>query len=369
MLASEESRMLARPPAETATRRLVSLDAFRGAAVALMVLVNNPGSESDSYRTLLHSEWHGWTLADTVFPAFLWIVGVAITLSLGRGTRPRGELIRQILRRSAILFVLGLISYAVPDFDLGTQRILGVLQRIAICYLAASLIFLYSGVRGQILWIVGLFAAYWALMTLIPVPGYGRGRLDVEGNFAHYVDRLALGRHNYKPTGTWDPEGVVSTLPALATALFGVLAGQVLRLKKPLEERLIWLFLTGNLLLAAGSAANVWMPINKKLWTDSFALFMAGMDFVVLAMLAWLSDGLGRKFDPLVTMGRNAIVLYFVSEALAEALHLSGLHERIYAAAFAPLGAFGSLLFSLAFVGLMYGIAYGMGRRGWLVRV
>ena len=369
MLAGEESRILARNSAETASRRLVSLDAFRGAAVALMVLVNNPGRETDSYRTLLHSEWHGWTLADTVFPAFLWIVGVAITLSLGRGTRPRGELLRPILRRSAILFVLGLISYAVPDFDLGTQRILGVLQRIAICYLAASLIFLYTGVRGQILWIVSLFAVYWVLMTLVPVPGYGRGRLDVEGNFAHYVDHLVLGRHNYKHTVTWDPEGVVSTLPALATALFGVLAGQVLRLKKPLEERLIWLFLTGNLLLAAGSVMNVWMPINKKLWTDSFSLFMAGMDFVVLAMLAWLADGLGRRFDPLVTMGRNAIVLYFVSEALAQALDLSGLHERIYAAAFAPLGAIGSLLFSVAFVGLMYGVAYGMARRGWLVRV
>ena len=120
----------------------------------------------------------------------------------------------QVARRAAVLFVFGLAVYAFPHFDLGTQRILGVLQRIAICYLIASAIYLYTGVRGQILWIVGLFAAYWMMMTLVPVPGYGAGRLDVEGNFAHYIDRLVLGTHNYAHTKTWDPEGVVSTLPA-----------------------------------------------------------------------------------------------------------------------------------------------------------
>src|SRR6185295_16477936 len=158
---------------------------------------------------------------------------------------PKRRLIPQIVRRAAVLFVLGLAVYAFPHFDLGTQRILGVLQRIAICYFAASAIYLYSGVRGQILWIAGLFAAYWALMTLVPVPGYGSGRLDVEGNFAHYVDRLVLGRHNYAHTRTWDPEGIVSTLPAVATALLGVLAGQILRLRRTFEERLVWLFFAG----------------------------------------------------------------------------------------------------------------------------
>ena len=144
----------------------------------------------------------------------------------------------QVARRAAVLFVFGLAVYAFPNFDLGTQRVLGVLQRIAICYLIASAIFLFTGVRGQILWIVGLFAAYWMMMTLIPVPGYGPGRLDVEGNFAHYIDRLVLGTHNYAHTKTWDPEGVVSTLPAIATALFGVLAGQILRLRRTLAERI-----------------------------------------------------------------------------------------------------------------------------------
>src|ERR1022692_3291703 len=209
--------------------RLVSLDAFRGATIALMVLVNNAGSGRDSYPQLEHAAWHGWTITDTVFPSFVWIVGVAITLSLGKrlaGGTSKSRLMAQVARRAAVLFALGLAVYAFPSFDLGTQRILGVLQRIAICYLIASAIYLFTGVRGQILWIVGLFAAYWMMMTLIPVPGYGPGRLDVEGNFAHYIDRLVLGAHNYANTRTWDPEGVVSTLPAIATALFGVLAAR-----------------------------------------------------------------------------------------------------------------------------------------------
>src|SRR5436190_9406760 len=213
---------------EVRSTRLVSLHAFRGATIALMVLVNNAGSGRDAYAPLDHAEWHGWTITDTVFPSFLWIVGVAITLSLGKrlaaGT-PKSKLLAQAARRAAVLFVFGLLVYAFPHFNLGTQRILGVLQRIAICYLIASAIFLYSGVRAQILWIVGLFTAYWMMMTLIPVPGFGAGRLDVAGNLAHYVDHMVLGAHNYAHTKTWDPEGLVSTLPAIATALFGILAG------------------------------------------------------------------------------------------------------------------------------------------------
>jgi predicted acyltransferase len=365
--------------------RLVSLDAFRGATIALMVLVNNAGSGRDSYPQLEHAAWHGWTITDTVFPSFLWIVGVAITLSLGKrlaGGTSKSRLIAQVARRAAVLFVLGLAVYAYPNFNLGTQRILGVLQRIAICYLVASAIYLFTGVRGQILWIVGLFAAYWMMMTLIPVPGYGPGRLDVEGNLAHYVDRLVLGAHNYANTRTWDPEGVVSTLPAIATALFGVLAGQILRLRRGLAERTTWLFVAGSLLLAAGLICTAWLPINKKLWTDSFALFMAGLDFTVFAIFAWFIDGLGwRKLArPMVIFGMNAIALYMISEGLAELLdavrvNAAGgaisLQAYIYRAWFAPLASppNASLLYALAFVAVVYAAAYGLYRRGWFLRV
>jgi predicted acyltransferase len=364
-----------------AAARLVSLDAFRGATIALMVLVNNNGSGRDAYRQLEHAEWHGWTITDTVFPSFVWIVGMAITLSLGKRLAagvPKSRLMAQVARRAAVLFVFGLLVYAFPHFDLGTQRILGVLQRIAICYLIASAIFLYTEVRGQILWILGLFSAYWMMMTLIPVPGYGPGRLDVEGNFAHYIDALVLGSHNYAHTRTWDPEGVVSTLPAIATALFGVLAGQLLRLRRGLPERTVWLFVTGSLLLAAGLICTAWLPINKKLWTDSFSLFMAGLDFIVFAIFAWFIDGLGwhKPARPFVIFGMNAIALYMISEGLAEFLDAVrvgpiSLQQQIYRACFVPLAspANASLLYSLAFVAVIYAAACFFYRRGWFLRV
>ena len=369
------------PATEMTAARLVSLDAFRGATIALMVLVNNAGNGHDSYPQLEHAEWHGWTITDAVFPSFLWIVGVAITLSLGKRVAagiPKSRLMTQVARRSAVLFLLGLLVYAFPHFNLGTQRILGVLQRIAICYLIASAIYLYTGVRGQILWIAGLFAAYWMMMTLLPVPGFGPGRLDVEGNFAHYIDRLVLGTHNYAHTRTRDPEGLVSTLPAIATALFGILAGQILRLRRPLAERTTWLFVAGSLLLASGLICTAWLPINKKLWTDSFALFMAGLDFILFAIFAWFIDGLGwhKPARPLVVFGVNAIALYMVSEGLAELLDnvpvgTLSLQAYIYRACFVPLAspANASLLYSLAFVAVIYAVAYLLYRRGWFLRV
>ena len=366
-------------------QRLVSLDAFRGLTMALMVLVNNNGSERDAYIQLRHSEWNGWTITDTIFPTFLWIVGVAITLSLGKRLAEgvsRVRLSRQIFRRSAILFVFGLAIYAPPHFNWETQRVPGVLQRIAICYLAVSLLYLFTGLRGQVCWLIALLATYWMLMTLAPVADYGAGRLDQEGNFAHYVDRMALGSHNYGPTKTWDPEGIVSTLPAIATTLFGVLAGHLLRLRRSLPERMTWLFLAGNLLLAAGAVCSYWLPINKKLWTDSFCLFMAGLDFVIFATFAWLVDGLGwrKPVRPLAIMGMNAISVYIVSEFSAEALdyirwnaesgHVS-LQHYLYRTLFVPLGspANASLLYSLAFTVAMYLVAYGMHRKRWYLRV
>ncbi len=368
----------ATPPApgtgqRDSSARLVALDAFRGATIALMIVVNNPGGPR-SYPPLNHSAWNGWTLTDTVFPSFLWIVGVSITLSLGKRLQagvPRSQLIGQILRRSAILFVLGLAVYAFPDFDLSTQRILGVLQRIAICYLMASLIYLYSSIRGQIVWMISLLAAYWMLMTLVPVPGYGPGRLDLDGNFAHYVDGLVLGRHNYEGRG-WDPEGIVSTLPAIATALLGIMAGHILRLKQTLSERTTWLFLAGNILIAAGMFCDAWLPINKKLWTDSFALFMAGLDFVLLAGFLWIIDALGyqRFVKPFVILGMNAIALYLASEFGAEMLDMLHARRWIYTQFLnfaSPMNA--ALLYSIVFTLFIYLIGYVMYRRGWFIRV
>jgi predicted acyltransferase len=353
--------------------RLVALDALRGATIALMVMVNNAGGPQ-SYGPLKHSSWNGWTLTDTVFPAFLWMVGVSITLSLGKRLAagvPRSQLLGPIFRRAAVLFVFGLAIYAFPEFHLSSFRILGVLQRIAICYLIASLIYLYTGIRGQLIWIVSLLAAYWLIMTLVPVPGYGAGRLDLDGNLAHYVDRMVLGHHNYAGN-TWDPEGIVSTLPAIATALLGIMAGHIVRLKRALSERVTWLFLTGNILIAVGLVCDIWLPINKKLWTDSFTIFMAGLESVLLAAFLWIIDHLGyqRFVKPLLILGMNAITVYLISEFGAEILDMTSLHDRIYKLFLtmaSPMNA--SLLYSVAFMLTMYLIGYLMYRRGWFLRI
>jgi predicted acyltransferase len=355
--------------------RLLSLDAFRGATMLLMVLVNNGGGH-DSYGPLKHAAWNGWTLTDTVFPSFLWIVGVAITLSLGNRLEagaPRSELLPKIFRRSVVLYVLGLLIYVYPTLSLSHQRLLGVLQRIAICYLIGSVIYLYTGIRAQLGWIIGLFAAYWLMMSFANVPGYGAGRLDVAGNFAHYVDRLVLGTHNYASTKTWDPEGIVSTLPAIGTTLLGVMAGHILRVESPLPVRRNQLLMIGALLVALGLVWNIVLPINKHLWTDSFATFMAGLDFIVLAAFVWVIDERkqSRYFTPFLITGMNAIVVYVASEFLAEILDGAGLHEVIYDRVFAPLASplNASLLWALAFTALMYLLAWFMYRRRWFVKV
>jgi predicted acyltransferase len=265
------------------------------------------------------------------------------------------------------------VVYAAPAFDPGTQRLLGVLQRIAICFLAAALIYLTSGIRGQIAWLVGLLTVYWLLMAYAPVPGFGAGHLDVEGNFAHYVDRIVLGPHNYRPTKTWDPEGIVSTLPAIATAIFGLLCGQVLKLEKSLRDKVLRMVLIGIVLVSAGQICNIWLPINKKLWTTSFSLFMAGLDFLLLTGFIWAVDmrGYRKIVKPLVIMGLNPITIYMLSELLAEALDETGLHRSIYDSVFRPVASpyNASLLWALAYTGLMYIAAWAMYKKGWVVRV
>jgi predicted acyltransferase len=353
--------------------------------MAFMILVNTPGDGRHVYWPLEHAEWHGWTPTDVVFPSFLWIVGLAMTLSLGRRLArgdSRATLFRAASRRAAILFVLGVLVYVYPEFNLHTQRILGVLQRIAICYFVAAAIFLTTKLRGQIVWIVSLMAAYWLLMAFAPVPGYGAGRLDVEGNFAHYIDRIVLGSHNYIWTKTWDPEGIVSTLPAIATCLLGIIGGHIVGSRRSLGDRCLQLFGLGAILLAAGLICNIWLPINKKLWTDSFTLFMAGLDFVMFAGMLWLVDGLGwrRVVKPLVIMGSNAILVYLASEFLDEALgwvHWASpagrisLRGWIYTHIFAGLGGpyNASLFFAIAYVLVLYLFAWFLYRRGWFVRV
>jgi predicted acyltransferase len=354
--------------------RLTSLDAFRGATMAFMVLVNNPGNGDATYAPLQHASWDGWTPTDVVFPSFVWIVGVALTLSLGKKLESGGapaDLLAQAAKRAAIIFLLGLSVYAFPHFDPATFRILGVLQRIAVCYLITAAIYLHTSWRGQVATIVSLFAAYAALMFFGPVPGYGSGHLDVERNFAHYIDKTVLGAHNYAQTRTWDPEGIVSTLPAIASMLLGVMAGHILAWKSSLAEKVKYLLLCGVVLLAMGYLVDLSMPINKKLWSNSFTLVMAGLDFLLFAGFLWVADlkGYRKIFTPFVMIGMNAITVYMASEILDTMASMFEWKKALYMAFtgfLAPVDA--SLLYALLYVLLMFSIAWVLYRRRIFIR-
>jgi predicted acyltransferase len=363
-------------PEATLSDRLVSLDAFRGITIALMILVNTPGDAEASYWPLKHADWHGWTPTDVVFPSFLWIAGVALTIAFERrlaAGATRKRLFLQTGRRALILYAIGLLLCGFPLFDLATLRWMGVLQRIAICTLVGSAIWLTTAVWGRVGWILGLLATYWALMMLVPVPGYGAGRLDVDGNLAHYVDRIVLGAHNWTETKTWDPEGCVSTLPALATFLFGTLAGTWLRDSRPLTARLAGLAAAGAALVAVGLVCDHWLPINKKIWTTSFAIFMAGLDCVLYAVMAWLIDvrGWRRPVRPFAILGMNSIAVYVASELLDPFLSIVNVRDWIYERAFVPLASAynASLLYAIAYTVVMLGLAWILYRQRLFIRV
>ena len=337
--------------------RLISLDVFRGVTIAAMILVNNPGSAA-AYRPLKHAQWNGWTPTDLIFPFFLFIVGVSLMFSfgsrLGRGDSQKA-LIAHALRRSAIIFAIGLFLNGLPGFHASTWRIPGVLQRIAVAYLAAALITLYSGTRARIAWVVFLLAGYWVLMRFVPVPGYGIPTHDVmllhpDANLAAHLDRKLMSGHLWE--GTRDPEGVLSTLPAIATALCGVLTGEWLRFGRSPKQKAAGMLMAGMAGIIAGETWGVWFPINKNLWTSSYVLFTAGCAMLCLTICYWAIDVKsysGWWTKPFLIFGSNAIVAYVVSEVLGGTF---GWKDRIFQHTFAlirPPG-FASLLYSLAVV-------------------
>ena len=300
--------------------RLVSLDVFRGLTIAGMVLVNNPGTWSSIYWPLQHAQWHGWTPTDLVFPFFLFIVGVSVTLAFARRVEEgpvKRDLYLKVLKRTAIIFGVGLFLNAFPHFQLATVRIPGVLQRIAICYLIASLIFLTTKVRTQFLIALALLIVYWLLMTNIAAPGYAAGDLSKDGSIASFIDRKLLGQHIWRQGRVYDPEGLLSTIPAVATTLLGVLTGHWLRSEKTRIEKVVGMFVAGAVCVALGWMWNKFFPINKALWTSSYVLFTAGLGLQLLALCYWVIDikGYRRWAWPFEVFGVNALAL-FVGSAL-----------------------------------------------------
>ncbi len=379
--------------------RIVSLDVFRGLTMVLMILVNNPGTWSAAYPPLLHADWHGWTPTDLVFPFFLFIVGVALVFSftkhLDAGVT-RSDLTLKTLKRSAILFGLGLLLSAFPFFQfypefallerLGRLRLMGVLQRIALCYVGAALLFLYARPRTRFYIATAILLGYWAAMTLIPVPGFGAGQLaDPIGNLASWFDRLIIPNHLWAGADFMrDPEGLLSTPNALVTVLLGVWSGRALMDSGlSADAKTARLMVMGALLAALGGAWGWVFPVNKALWTSSYVLLTGGLAMLTLGVCYWWIDATGHKrwTRPFVIYGVNAITVFVMSGIVGRTIsliHLPAgdgstvdLQSWIFQTLFAPLGPaeLGSLLYAITWVLGWYAVLYWMYRRGITIRV
>jgi predicted acyltransferase len=391
--------------------RLLSLDVFRGMTVAGMLLVNDPGTWSAIFPPLEHAEWNGWTPTDLIFPFFLFIVGITTHLSLS-ARRARGDddsaIVKQILRRGLIIYLLGFAMAMFPFYQWGAitsipnatpwdrilfriehVRILGVLPRIAIVYVFAALLTLRTTVRQQIIIIAVLLFGYWFAMTLIPVPGentIGALLLNThDRNLAAYLDRLILGtNHTWIGSVTFDPEGPMSTIPAIATAMLGVLAGRWIGLRdKSLLERISGLFAAGAIGMVLGLMWNWAFPINKNLWTSSYVIFTAGMACVALATIMWIVDYANVKWwtKPFVVFGVNPIVAFVGSGVMARLIYTLWhvnyqgksvvIQNAIYQIVFLPWlpPRVASLAFAIAFVLLWYGILLVLYKRNIILKV
>ncbi len=403
--------------ATPATReRLLALDVFRGLTIAGMLLVNDPGNWGHIYPPLEHAAWHGWTPTDLIFPFFLFIVGVTTHLSIA-ARRARGDddrtIRRQILRRGALIFLFGLLLNWFPFFQWGAipgnadpsfldrvlvrlenLRIMGVLQRIALAYTAAAFLTLRTTLKQQVGILAVILFGYWFAMTLLPVPDTGvLGSFAIDtrdGHLAAWLDRVVfdwrargLGNHLWVGGVTWDPEGLLSTIPAIGTAMLGVMAGRWIAQPRPLFERLNGMFAVGALGMMVGLMWNWSFPINKGIWTSSYVLFTAGMASVTLATIMWIVDvhGWRRWTKFFVIYGLNPIVAFVGSGILARMLYSilkvdhGGQRVSVVEAIYRTLVSWGlepvnaSLAFALSFVIVWFGILWALYKKQIVLKV
>ncbi|WP_353072190.1 acyltransferase family protein [Tunturiibacter gelidoferens] len=374
--------------------RLLSLDFLRGLTIAFMILVNNNGDELRAYWPLKHAAWNGFTPTDLVFPTFLFLVGISTVFStasrLAQGAT-RQSLLLHVLRRAVILFLLGLLVNSFPFFNLHTMRFYGVLPRIAICYFVVASLYLISpGWRSKAVLAVSALLAYWILMRFVPVPGYGVPThdiplLDRDANLTAWLDRqIFSASHLYEHTR--DPEGLLSTIPALATALLGVLTGIWLRTQRTLNQKITGIATAGLSGILLGGLWNLSFPINKKLWTSSYVLFAGGLSLSLLALSLFIVD-LPKKqnakqnhdglLKPFFIFGTNAIVAYVFSELLAAALFSIPVHPGVNLAQSifrsilhaVPNVPFASLLYALAFVAVCWLFVAVLYRRKIFIKI
>ena len=374
------------------SQRLLSLDFFRGLTVAAMILVNNPGSWGHIYLPLEHAEWHGCTPTDLVFPFFLFIVGVSIAYAMGSkkdDSANHKKTLFKAFKRALVLFGLGLILSIFPrnfeDFDLINAlqhvRIPGVLQRIGVVFFIASFLFLKLSTKNIYRTFILILFGYWLLMVFVPVPGVGYANLEKETNLGAWLDRTILTEaHLWKAAKTWDPEGILSTLPAIATGLFGVLVGIYLR-RKDVEvgTKMAWLFSAGAVAVLLGLLWDLEFPINKALWTSSYVLYTGGLATIFLALSYWIIDAnhYNRFTKPFVVYGVNAITVFFVSGLLPRLLNmikikpetgaLTWFNQTFFTPYFSPINA--SLAYAIFVVLFFYVILWVMYKKNIIIKV
>ncbi len=363
--------------------RLVSLDAFRGITIALMITVNDPGSWKYVYAPLEHAEWNGITPTDLVFPFFLYIVGVSIALAYTRRKKsgvPKREMYKKIFYRSVKIFALGIVlnalsplMHGLQDFHLADLRIMGVLQRIAIVFFVSALLFLKTSWKTQAKIGATILILYYIVMMFIPVPGAGVPKLDPgpEGNIAHWIDSFITPGRLYR--GTWDPEGLFSTLPAIVTGITGMLAGALIVSDKPQDRKIIWLFFLGFLAFVIGGMWDWFFPINKRLWTSSYVMYTSGAASLTLASSLFFVDVLGyKKWTKMaIVFGANAITAYVLSGVFIRIFIFTGWQKAIFDG-FVSLGLepkFASFVFAILFTLLCYIPVYFMYRKKIFIKL
>ncbi len=310
------------------SRRILSVDIFRGMTIALMILVNTPGTWSSIYAPFRHAEWHGCTPTDLVFPFFLFIVGTSIVLAYPKKSKTT-QVYLKILKRSAKLILLGLFLagflVSFPFFKaFENLRIPGVLQRIGVVFFFASLLYLHTNWKSLLLVLLTILVGYWAVMTLVSIDGT-IPLLTKESNNAAYVDLKILTRaHIWKPT--YDPEGLLSTIPAIATTIMGMFLGLLIKTDQfSNKKKLAYLWLTGLAGVVLGVVWGMYFPINKALWTSSFVLYTGGWAFLIFGIIYYFTE-IKKHTNwglPFIYYGSNAITVYFLSSFIAKTFYLS----------------------------------------------
>ena len=355
----------ARPEASPRVR-CRALDALRGLTMAGMILVNTQGSGAHAFWGMAHAKWNGWNVADLVFPGFLFIVGASMAFSFAR-QRPS---LAKVVRRAVVLVLLGLVLNGFPYGDLHELRWTGVLQRIGVAYLCASLLVLFCDVPKQVRFAAVALVGYWAVMVL-PVPGHGAFHMSPEVNVPGAFDRAVLGAtHIYKNT-TYDPEGVLSTLPAVVTVLAGYWAARWVR-RQPAGSPVVAARLArwGAACVLGGLAWGLVLPVNKRLWTPSFVVLTAGFSLLAFAWCYRAVEVRGRPLRGAVVFGKNALVVFMASEQLNYFFDRFGWRRGLYSSVFSKFGYRpGSLLYGLAFVGLWWAVCWALDRRRVYVKI